>query len=279
MAAQRTVLALFAKPMEMEQMVAGTLTRLAAKGFRVVSMTMTPGDCTSRDQPTDVISEIRQKESTASVSLIQGQFVCVNFRDGLICFDNETRKKVCDFVRRVAPYIVFTHPPGDPVPDHDTTSTLARDACIHANIRNYRSITERAVEGPTPYLYYVDTLEGLDLYGNPVPVDSYVDISQVFAVKQKMFACHESQQGWEDARWQVEDPLADMIRWSNARGAEVGVKQAEAFRQHRAVPFPRDNILDRLLGTLHAEAPPADAAPEGANPAKPGSLDDADAFT
>lgn len=249
----KRILAIFAHPDDMELMCAGTLARLAAKGYQITSMTLTPGDCSSRTLPTDEISDIRQKECQNSVKIIKGEYLCLpGGRDGAINLDADTRKKITDYLRRIDPFIVFTHPPGDPMLDHDVTSALVRDACFHASIPNYRTINQRATQTGIPYLYYVDTLEGLDLYGSPVPVEIYVDITEVFANKQKMFSCHQSQFEFEDARWQVEDKLADMVRWSGTRGTEVGVKQAEAFRQHKAAPFPRDNILDRILKTLTA---------------------------
>jgi len=42
-----------------------------------------------------------------------------------------------------------------------------------------------------------------------------------------------------------------MRRWSSERGKEVNVEFAEGFIQHKGHPFPRDNILEKILPVIY----------------------------
>ena len=53
---------------------------------------------------------------------------------------------------------------------------------------------------------------------------------------------------WLRAQHGVDEYLDGQERWSARRGSEIGVKYAEAFRQHRGHPYPYDNALLALLG-------------------------------
>ena len=61
----------------------------------------------------------------------------------------------------------------------------------------------------------------------------YVDVTDYLELKRQMMQCHKSQL----ARGENADfsPLEEMmIRQCEARGAQAGVRAAEAFRQHAA---------------------------------------------
>ena len=128
------------------------------------------------------------------------------------------------------------------------TSLLVRDACFAASCPNYA--TRQWEPAPPlrkiPHLYFVDPLEGRDREGRPVPVDLFIDVSRVFATKRAMLACHASQRNWLLRQHGIDEYLEMQARWGASRGAEIGVAQAEAFRQYRGHPYPHDNILPRL---------------------------------
>jgi N-acetylglucosamine malate deacetylase 1 len=63
-----------------------------------------------------------------------------------------------------------------------------------------------------------------------------------------MLACHASQRNWLLRQHGIDEYLATQEKWGGAVGAEIGVKQAEAFRQYRGHPYPQDNLLVQLVG-------------------------------
>jgi N-acetylglucosamine malate deacetylase 1 len=129
--------------------------------------------------------------------------------------------------------------------DHETTSLLVRDACFGAPCPNYvtRQWEPAAPLDRIPHLYFVDSIAGSDREGRPVPVDFHVDISRVFETKRQMLACHASQREWLLRHHGIDEYLESQARWAASRGAEIGVAQAEAFRQYRGHPYPQDNLL------------------------------------
>lgn len=245
------VLALHAHPDDIEFQCAGTLALLADAGHHLTLATMTPGDCGSRDLPPEEIASLRREEARRSAALLSAEYHCLEFRDLAIVIDNDSKRRVTELIRRIRPDIVFTAPPVDYMDDHEATSRLVRDACFNASCPNYATrawepapSTERI-----PYLYYVDPLEGMNLWREPVVPHCYVDVTRVFPRKRDMLALHNSQRAWLRAQHGVDEYLESQARWSAARGAEVGVPHAEAFRQHRGHPYPHDNVLAKLLGT------------------------------
>ena len=83
--------------------------------------------------------------------------------------------------------------------------------------------------------------------GSIVPVDFRVDVSRVFDTKREMLACHASQRNWLLRQHGMDEYLAILEKWGGLVGAEIGVAQAEAFRQYRGHPYPQDNLLLQLI--------------------------------
>jgi hypothetical protein len=81
-----------------------------------------------------------------------------------------------------------------------------------------------------------------------VQVDFFVDVTRVFATKRDMLACQASQRNWLLRQHGIDEYLEMQARWGAERGAEIGVAQAEAFRQYRGHPYPADNLLLKLIG-------------------------------
>ena len=99
-----------------------------------------------------------------------------------------------------------------------------------------------------PHLYFVDPIEGIDRDGRPVEAGFYVDISRVFPLKREMLACHASQRHWLQKQHGIDEYLERQAQWGAHRGAEIGVAQAEAFRQYLGHAYPQDNLLLQLIG-------------------------------
>ena len=247
------ILAIHAHPDDIEFQCAGTLLRLKALGCRVSVATMTPGDCGSAQHSAEEISKIRKGEAAAAAEILGADYTCLEFRDLSIVFDNDSRHRMTEFLRRTQPDMIFTAPPIDYMHDHEITSMLVRDACFNASVPNYKTCQWDPAPPCTkiPHLYYVDPVEGTDHFGNRQPVDFIVDVSDQFDTKQKMLACHASQRDWLREQHGMDEYMDAGRRWSEARGNEIGVSYGEGFRQYKGHPHPTDNLLLELLGESH----------------------------
>lgn len=245
------VLAIHAHPDDVEFQCAGTLALLVAAGHQVAIASMTPGDCGSREMGPEEIARVRRGEGQKAAQVIGASYECLEFRDLSIVIDNDSKRRVTEAIRRHRPDMVITAPPVDYMDDHEATSRLVRDACFNASCPNYAT-QQWDPAGPTekiPHLYYVDPIEGVDYWGEPVVPHFSIDISETFDKKRDMLACHDSQRAWLRAQHGVDEYLESQRRWSAGRGAEIGVAFAEAFRQHRGHPYPGDNLLEQILGS------------------------------
>jgi LmbE family N-acetylglucosaminyl deacetylase len=166
-----------------------------------------------------------------------------------IVIDNDSKRRVTEAIRRHRPDLVLTAPPVDYMDDHEATSRLVRDGCFNASCPNYstRQWEPAPPSDHLPHLVYVDPLEGMDLFAQPIAPHFYIDISSVFEIKRQMLACHASQREWLRAQHGVDEYLDSQRRWSQQRGREMGADYAEAFRQHRGHPYPGSNSLAELL--------------------------------
>ena len=244
------VLAIHAHPDDVEFQCAGTLILLREAGHQVTIATMTPGDCGSAVHDAEAISAIRRDEARAAAAMIGADYLCLEFRDLAVFNDDDSRRRVTEVLRRTRPDLILTAPPVDYIVDHEMTSLLVRDACFAAPCPNYA--TRQWEPAPPlariPHLYFVDPLEGADRDGERVRVGFHVDVSRVFATKREMLACHASQRDWLLRQHGIDEYLESQARWGSVRGEEVGVDQAEAFRQYRGHPYPHDNILLAAIG-------------------------------
>ncbi|MFM7925992.1 MAG: PIG-L deacetylase family protein [Planctomycetaceae bacterium] len=156
--AQPHVLAIHAHPDDIEFQCAGTLLQLKQRGCRISVATMTPGDCGSAEHSAEEIARIRREEAAAAAKILEADYTCLEFRDLSIVFDNDSRRRMTEFLRRTAPDIILTAPPIDYMHDHEITSALVRDACFNASVPNYRTgqWDPAPVARHIPWLYFVD---------------------------------------------------------------------------------------------------------------------------
>jgi LmbE family N-acetylglucosaminyl deacetylase len=218
--------------------------------------TMSLGDCGSRELSREAIARKRRAEAEQACTLLGATYHYVGSSDFCVFNDDVHNRRVAALLRDVAPSIVFTHSPADYLLDHETTSTLGRNACFYAPVSNYDTgkYTKGAPIRQVPHLFYFDVMEGIDIFGKRVSPEFYVDVGGEIDFKREMLALHASQREWLLAQHGMDDYLASMQSWAAVRGAEAArltrrkVSYAEAFRQHRGHAYPRTNPLQELLG-------------------------------
>jgi N-acetylglucosamine malate deacetylase 1 len=251
----KCVLALGAHPDDVEIGCSGTLRQLHELGLEIHVATMTAGDCGSHQLSPEAISQKRREEAEKACALLGATYHCVGSSDFCIFNDDIHNRRVTALVRNVAPDIVFTHPPGDYLLDHENTSLLGRNACFYAPVPNYDTsgLTKAGPISQVPHLFYFDLMEGVDIFGKRVAPRFYVDISEQIEFKLEMLAQHASQREWLLAHHGIDDYLVSIQSWAAVRGREASavsgrkIPHAEAFRQHRGHAYPPINVLQELL--------------------------------
>jgi len=212
-------------------------------------VTMTPGDCGSADRGPEEISAIRRKEGAAAAAAIGAKYHCLESRDLYVTFDEITLRRALNLTRSIAPTLMFTHSLQDYMMDHEVAARIARTASFGYAIPN--TCPGPIAEGSmVPWLYYADPIEGIDYYGQPVPPTTFVNITATMTAKTNALKKHASQREWLMKHHGMDEYTRSMQAWGAKRGAAIGVKYAEAFRQHRGHPYPHDCILKRELGDM-----------------------------
>jgi len=244
----KRVLAIFAHPDEAEFLCTGTLALLWKAGWSVHIATMAPGDKGTAICTREEVSRIRKAEAAKAAILISGTYSCLELEDVYIMYDRDSINRTTALIRSIRPSVVFTSSPADYMIDHEMTSLIVQTACFSCGIKNLE-ITEEPFE-PVPWLYYCDSMEGKDKFGNPILPSMYVDITQNIEIKEKMLACHESQRNWLLTHHKMDEYILSMKRFAAQRGKEIGTSYAEGFRQHLGHGHPQNNILKEILGNL-----------------------------
>jgi len=244
------VLALFAHPDDTEFLCAGTLFLLADRGAAIYVATLTAGDCGSTILPSAEISRVRLKEGKRAAALLGAQFTSLKEKDLLVLYDRPTLRKVMELVRRVDPSLVFTHSPSDYMLDHEIVSRLCQTACFGAMAPNFRTGARKPSRPlrAIPHLYYAQPAGCTDILGKEVMPSLCVNIGSSLERKQRMLACHESQQAWLKSQQGMTGPDDNIRKMAAWTGELAGFEWAEGFRQHLGQGFPSDDKLSALLG-------------------------------
>lgn len=216
------VLAVGAHPDDLEILCGGTLAKCAARGDAVTMVCVNNGDCGSAVHGREEIAAIRGREAQAAAAVIGADYYCLDYPDLEMPLDMEARTKLAEIVRRCQPDFMLAHAPNDYMIDHRQAGALAEIASFDATIPNLKTDSP-AFERIVP-IYYMDTVNGIGFE----PTE-YVDISEHFATKARMLACHQSQVAWLEHHDAVQvDEMMEVV--TRFRGVQAGVKYAEGFR-------------------------------------------------
>jgi N-acetylglucosamine malate deacetylase 1 len=222
------ILAIAAHPDDVEILCAGTMAKYAKQGHEIFICHVCDGSRGSKTHTAEEIAAIRRKEAIAAANIIGAKSLTAGIPDIEVVVDLESRLKIVDILRQADPDLIITHSPDDYMTDHINVSRLVFEATYCANL-----VLVKTEHGPTtklPFLYYMDTLAGL----NFTP-DEYVDISDTIDTKIEMMMKMQSQLGW--LKDMHNSDAAEFIRTvARFRGFQAGVDYAEGFSQKRMYP-------------------------------------------
>lgn len=127
------ILAIFAHPDDMELCVGGTLLKMKSLGYKTGVLDVTRGEMGTRGTP-----EIRAAEAEEAARILQIDVrENLEFSDGHVFVNDESRKKMVRALRRLKPQIILTHQFDDPHPDHNAIAHLVREAARLSSMQKY----------------------------------------------------------------------------------------------------------------------------------------------
>ena len=242
------IASIHAHPDDAEILAGGTLALLSALGHDITIVTLSAGDCGSTIHGPDELAAIRKAEATESAALIGAQYRWGGFSDMAIFSDDPSRRAVTGLLRDLRAQIVLTAAPSDYLSDHEATSELVRDACFASSIPNYGTPAQSPPLPGIPHLYYMDPIDQRDRTGRPVAPDFTIDVMSTFEMKTRMLGKHRSQRLWLEQQHGTDDYIRQMEEWTRACGARAGASFGEGFRHYTVHPYPRDPVLQEILG-------------------------------
>ncbi len=217
------VLAIGAHPDDLEILCGGTLAKFAQRGDKVFMAHLCNGNMGGKNIPPEELIRIREEEAKKAGEIIGAEVLGGFFGDLDLYPDRNARIQVIDLIRKVKPDLIITHSLDDYMPDHVYTGKLVFDAAFTATLPNYR--TEFPAHEKIVPIYFMDTLAGINFH----PTD-FVDITDTFQIKKKMFLCHESQYKWLSSHHKT-SPTEMIEIMAKFRGLQCGVEYAEAFKR------------------------------------------------
>ncbi len=220
------ILAIVAHPDDAELLCAGTLARAKAEGAAIAVGVLCAGDKGQPDPPIHNLAEVRSGEVKAAAGLLGAELFEGGFGDGQLYDADEPREAVAEWLRQVGATLVLAHAENDYHPDHCAASAISAAASWFSASKGRRTASPPLVQAPT--LWWMDTLDMIGFEPH-----FYVDVTGHVELKRRMLRCHKSQlKRGEDVDFSPLDVL--MMRQCEARGAQSGVRAAEAFRQYPA---------------------------------------------
>ncbi|MGE0756791.1 MAG: PIG-L deacetylase family protein [Pirellulaceae bacterium] len=220
------VLAVVAHPDDAELLCAGTLARARRDGAAIGICVLCQGEKGQPASRIEQLGEVRRQEMAAAAELLGAELHWGGFPDGELYDGPDGRAALLIVYRIFRPTLILAHSVEDYHPDHRAAGVLAEAASWFA-----ASPGHRPFEPPLPIQPALWWLDVVNLAG-PAP-HFFIDVEEFVNLKHRMLRCHASQlRRSVDTAFQ---PLEELMeRQYRMRGAQSGVRAAEAFRHHAA---------------------------------------------
>lgn len=250
MSEEKTVLAIFAHPDDIEFCAAGTLLLLAKQGWNTHYLNLSSGDLGSFEYNQIETQAIRHIEAKAAAEILGAQYHDSICNDMGVTYTVEHVRKVTSLIRKIQPDIILTHSPNDYMEDHQDASRIAVSAAFTRGMPNFEANPKEKAYGKDVTLYHAMPHGLRDPLRQRLRAGLYVDTESVHSVKREALAAHKSQKSWLDATQGMDSYLVDMDRMSKAIGELSGkYNYAEGWRRHLHLGFSsidQDPLRDAL---------------------------------
>lgn len=224
------IMAIGAHAGDMELTAGGVLSKHSLIGDEITIVNLSAGE--KGNPPGMSVEEYREQkinEAKLFAKIIGAESIVLDYKDGEIPDNDETRFTVCDIIRQYKPDILITHWKNSMHKDHSAVSRIVTDAQFYAGLPGFeRKYPAHFAKGPyfaenwedsfdfKPYTY-VDIADGYELWMKALK-------TQWFAVNSKSFKYLE----YYDAL-------------SKVRGLQSRRERAEAFAVD---PISIKNVID-----------------------------------
>jgi len=251
----KSVLAIFAHPDDIEFVAAGTMLLLSEAGYELHYFLLCSGNCGAMNLSSAQTSAVREEEARKAAEILGARFYPSIADDLELVYSVENLRKVAAVVRQAEPSIVLTHSPEDYMEDHMNASRLAVTAAFARGMPNFfTDPVAGEMEGEVA-LYHAMPHLLMDQLRNPVEPDFLIDTGSTHPRKRKALAAHASQKEWLDRTQGMDSYIQTMDDLSLQVGRISGKTiHAEGWRRHSHMGFsssPEFDPLKDALGPFH----------------------------
>ena len=245
-----SVLAIAAHPDDIEFVMAGTLMRLAERGWDVHYFNIANGCYGSMTLPKESCARARLSEAQRAAELLGAHFYPPICDDLAIFYTAELLAQVSAVVRMAKPNIVLTHALADYMEDHQNAARLAVTAAFSRAMPNYRTQPEIATYGDEVTIYHAQPHGNCTPTGEPVTPTHFVDVGDLLPRKRELLLAHASQAAWLDQTQGLNSYVATMEELNRQVGTmSHQFEIAEGWRRHLHLGLCQPGA-DPLTGAL-----------------------------
>jgi N-acetylglucosamine malate deacetylase 1 len=177
-----------AHPDDCEITAGGIAALIAARGGRVLFVSMTNGDKGHQSLSGGALARMRRNEARAGAAACGAEAIVLDNHDGELLPTLERRYEIIRILREFKPDLALFPRPWDYHPDHRYTAQIAQDALYMVRVPSVSPYVERLEADPVAM--YVS-----DHFQKPYPfqADVIIDIGSVLERKLEGMSSHTSQ--------------------------------------------------------------------------------------
>ncbi len=240
---ERTALAIFAHPDDIEFSAAGTLLMLRERGWDIHCLNLCAGGCGSVQMDASTTAAMRLREAQEAARGLGTTLHAPISEDLELSYSVEYLRRVAAIVRDVKPSIVLTHSPQDYMEDHMNASRLAVAAAFAHGIPNFQTDPPRETYFADVTVYHALPHGLRDPLRQKLRAGLYVNTTTVHERKRAALATHVSQKHWLNVSQGMDSYLVSLDEMSRAVGRLIGrFEHAEGWRRRLHLGFSATDV-------------------------------------
>lgn len=226
----RTMLVVGAHSADFVWRAAGAIAVLTSQGGTAVVVALSYGERGESGelwkdpaQTVENVKRIRHAEATQAAEALGASFQCFDLGDYPLTIDTAALTRLTDLIREIAPDVIITHTEKDPFnPDHPLAYMVTQRARLLASGAGVAS-GFATIRPPELFLFEPHQPEQCGF----LPT-TYVDITSVFAQKQRAMEAMAAQQYLRQYYTEQAEHRANHARRASG---QQGIRYAEAFQR------------------------------------------------